>query len=151
MQEISQDIIRQLESRGAAPIPRWRFILVRSAFWLLSAASVAVGSVAFSVGWYVFFDNDGLRVSFANLFQVIPYVWIVVLVLFILCAYWGFRQTRKGYRYSASVVVTLIVAASIVGGLVFDTFDIGPTVHKFLLSHTSFYDALIYSSEDISD
>jgi hypothetical protein len=151
MQDFSQNIITELEARGATPKPRWHFLLMRALFWLLSALSVAVGGIAFSVAWYVFFDNDGLHVTLQNLLQVIPYVWLVVLGLFILGAYAGFRQTRKGYRYATALLLTLILAASIALGLVLDNYDIGQNVHKYLLAHTGFYDGLIYSSEDTPD
>jgi hypothetical protein len=151
MDDLSQNILKELEVRGATPKPRWYFLTMRAAFWGLASLSILVGAIAVSVGWYVFFDNDGLHVSLANLFQVIPYIWIVVLVLFILCAYWGFRQTRKGYRYSAKLVVGLLLVASASAGLLFDNWDVGQNVHKYLLSHTNFYNFLIYSSEDEND
>ena len=151
MQDLSQDIIKELESRGATPKPRWHFILMRSLFWLLSVLSVVVGSIALSMTCDVFFDNDGLHVTLGNLLQVIPYVWLIILGLFIVGAYFGFRQTRKGYRYAAPLVVSMILAASVALGLLLDTYDVGQTVHKYLLTHTNFYDALIYSSEDTPD
>ncbi len=151
MEDLSQNILKELESRGTTPKPRWHFLFMRGLFWLLATASVVVGGIAFSVGWYVFFDNDGLHVTISNVLQVIPYIWIIVLATFIVCAYFGFRQTRKGYRYSASLVVGLLLAASIALGLILDTWDVGQTAHKYLLTHTNFYDALIHSSEDESD
>ena len=151
MDDLSQNILKEIEVRGATPKPRWHFLTMRAVFWALVVVSIVVGAVAVSVGWYVFFDNDGLHVTFANLFQVIPYIWILVLALFILCAYWGFRQTRKGYRYSAKLVVSLLLIASVGLGLLLDNWDVGQTVHKYLLSHTSFYNPLIYSSEDEND
>ncbi len=44
-----------------------------------------------------------------------------------------------------------MLAASVSIGLVLDAYDVGQSVHKYLLAHTNFYDALIYSSEDQPD
>src|SRR5438105_2720546 len=151
MQDHSLDIIAEIKTRGAEPRPRWHFLAWRALFWFLSTASVAVGGIAFSVAWYVFFDNDGLHVSFSNILQVIPYVWLLVLGVFVVCAYFGFRHTKKGYRYPAALVLPLLIAASIGVALALDSYDVGQTVHKYLLSHTDFYDALIYSSDDEAD
>ncbi|MDB5224815.1 MAG: hypothetical protein JWO43_437 [Candidatus Adlerbacteria bacterium] len=148
MKDLSQDILTELESRGASPKPRWYFVAMRALFWLLSAVCTVVGGIAFSVGWYVFFDNDGLHVTLGNILQVVPYAWLIVLALFVVCAYFGFRQTRKGYKYAAPLVIVLLLAASGALGLVLDNYDVGQNVHKYLLSHTDFYDGLIYSSED---
>lgn len=151
MQELSQDILKELELRGASPKPRWHFLFMRALLWLLVAVSIVVGGIAISVGWYVFFDNDGLHVTLANLFQVIPYVWLFVFAVFVMLAYLGFRKTRKGYRYPAVWVVSATFAGSVLLGLVLDRFDLGQSIHKYLLAHTNFYDALIYSSEDKPD
>ena len=151
MQNLSQDILDQLESRNATPLPRWYFVLMRGLFWLLVAVSTFVGALAFSVGWYVFFDNDGLHVTWQNIFYVIPYIWLVVLGIFVACAYTGFRHTRRGYRHSGPVLLGLILLASVALGLIFDTYDLGLKTHKYLLTHTNVYDALIYSSEDQPD
>ena len=151
MHDLSENIIKELEDRGAHPKPRWYFVLMRSLFWLLAIISTTVGAVAFSVAWYVFFDNDGLHVTLQNMFRVIPYIWLVVLTLFVVAAYLGFRQTRKGYRYAGPLILALILAGSIGGGLLLDTIDGGQKVHTYLLRDTDFYDGLIYSSDDYTD
>lgn len=148
MDDLSRNILTELDARHASPKPQWHFVLAHGAFWLLSAMSVAIGGIAMSVGWYVFFDNDGLHVTFASLFRVIPWIWIVVLIVFVVGAYFGFRQTRKGYKYSIGWVLAGILFLSAVMAVVFDHYDFGQTIHKYLLFHTNFYDALIISSED---
>lgn len=151
MDDLSRNILTELDARNASPKPRWYFVLARAAFWLLSSASVAIGGIAISVGWYVFFDNDGLHVSFSNLFKVVPWVWIAVLIIFVVAAYFGFRQTRKGYKYSVGWVLAGILFLSAALAVGFDHYDFGQTIHKYLLEHTKFYDALIISSEDQPD
>lgn len=148
MENFSQTIIKELEARGATPKPRLYFLFTRGLLLVLSLISAIVGGVAFSVGWYVFFDNDGLHATLGNIFRIIPYVWILVLIAFVILAYFGFKHTRKGYKYDAKWVFGLILLTSIVLGMVFDIYDIGQKVHKFLLNNTNFYNAIIHSSED---
>jgi hypothetical protein len=126
-------------------------------FWGLATLSVVVGGIAFSVADYVFFDNDVVRLasfqasSIQDIARSIPYVWLVILGIFMLVAYYGFRKTRKGYRYATAAIVLASIGASILLGITLSAFDFGQTVHTYLLSHTDFYDSLIHSSEDAQD
>ncbi len=154
MDTFSEHIVKEIEARGATPKPRWQFLLTRGVFWALAIASVSVGGIAFAVADFVFFDNDGI--SFATLretpiqdiAQSIPVVWLLVLALFTASAYLGFRRTRKGYRYTTTLVVLAAIGTSVVLGLALNALDFGQTVHQYLLEHTDFYDPLIHSSED---
>ena len=156
-EQLPDNIIKTIEERNLVPTPRWRFLLTRSVFWVLAVLSVVVGSIAFVVAYYVFFDNDGISLSslqqssIQDIAQSIPYIWLVILAIFTLTAYYGFRKTRKGYRYATTMVVTASIVASILLGITLNAFDFGQVVHKYLLSHTDFYDLLIHSSEDTQD
>lgn len=159
MENFSEHIVQEIAERGAIPKPRWHFLLRRSVFWTLAGLSIVIGGIAVSVASYVFFDNDGLA-AFQNaapqealrtLARSIPYIWLFVLALFTASAYFGFRQTRKGYRYDTAIVVGAAIILSLVFGLILDNLDFGQSVHKYLLSQTNVYDILIHSSEDEGD
>ncbi len=157
MNEFADKIVRELEMRKAYPKPRWHFLLSRWVFWMLAISSVLVGAVAFSVAEYVFFDNDGASLAsleksnILDLAQGIPYIWLAILGLFIFCAYYGFRQTKKAYKYATLWVVVGVITASVLFGQVLSEFDFGKLVHIYLLKHTSFYDPLIFSRDDLTD
>ncbi len=157
MDNFSQVIIKEIEARGAVPKPGWHFLLTRSAFWFLAITSVLVGAIAFAVADFVFIDNDGISLAtlqetpIQDIAQSIPFIWLLILALFTASAYFGFRHTRTGYRYATTFVVTVAIVASILLGVALNAVDFGQTVHQYLLQHTSFYDALIHSRDDLSD
>lgn len=159
MIDFSEKVISALDERSVEPKPRWHFLLKRSVFWSLAALSIFIGGIALSVAFYVFVDNDGLasvqnprfQDILRDIAQSIPYVWLIVLGLFTASAYFGFRKTRKGYRYATVKVVSIAILLSMIFGLVLDSLDFGQAVHKYLLSNTAIYDALIRSSEDEGD
>ena len=135
-----QEIVREIEARGAVPKSRWYFLASRSVFWLLAIVSVFIGAVAFAIADFVFFDNDGISKlqgsSIQDIAQAIPFVWLGVLALFTISAYYGFRRTRKGYRYATATIVVITVLVSIGLGLVLNAFDLGQNIHAFLLNLT---------------
>ncbi len=157
MENFPDNVIKEIEARGIIPKPRWHFLITRKVFWLLAVASILVGSVAFAVADFVFFDNDGISLitlrdaPIQDIVQSIPFIWLFVLGLFIASAYFGFRHTRKGYRYATILVVSCVIGVSIVIGLILNALDFGQSLHQYLLKHTGFYDSLIHSRDDEMD
>ena len=155
MNQLSDNILNELQTRKVTPRPRWHFLLKRSVFWTLGICSTLVGGAAFAVGIFVFVDNSEVgpvaieQSGIGDLAQNIPFIWLLVLALFTTSAYVGFRNTRVGYRYATAKVIVAAIIASAVLGLVLDEFDFGQKTHEFLLTHIGFYDSLIHSRDDI--
>lgn len=131
-----ESVLSEIRDRGIAPIPRWQFLASRTFAWVLAGLSVAVGGVAFSIAEFVFFDNDGpARLhgsSLEDIAQSIPFVWLAFVGFFALVAYYGFRQTRHGYRYATAWVVGIVVASSVAFGLILNAADLGQAVYQAL-------------------
>jgi glucan phosphoethanolaminetransferase (alkaline phosphatase superfamily) len=155
MNDLSKQVVEEIEARGMTPRPRWHFLIRRSVFWTLAVVSVLVGAVAFSVADYVFFDNEGVSVAvllespLEGIIQTIPFVWLFAFGLFAASAYLSLRHTRSGYRYRTAGVVLTVLVVTVALSIVLNLFDFGQGVHYFLLNHTSFYDALIHSNDDV--
>ncbi len=155
MNDFSKNIEKEIEARGMTPRPRWHFFLKRSVSWSLAIISVLIGAMAFSVADYVFFDNEGLNPAalldtpLEVIVQGIPFVWLFIFGLFCIVTYIGLRNTRSGYKYRTLGVAFAVLLATIGLGLVLNVFDFGQGVHYYLLHHTSFYDALIRSNDDL--
>ncbi|MEI7695963.1 MAG: hypothetical protein WCI64_10010 [Chlorobium sp.] len=155
----SLPVLEEIEKRHAVPIPRWRVFLKRFSFWLLAAISVVTGSIAMATALYVFFDND-FAVDHHNIHQLfvenplladiitsIPYVWLVALALFTLVAFFGFRHTKKGYRYSAPKVIASSLLASLLLSLCLNTLDVGGYIHRYLVENVHVYNNLVFANE----
>jgi hypothetical protein len=160
MPKISSELIlHEIEKRNVVPIPRWRFILKRSVFWVLAAISVITGSISMATAIYVFLDNDFIvdRANIEKLFaqrpfieevvESIPYVWLIALLLFILAAYYGFRHTKKGYRYPTIRVISGSLLLSLLLCGVMNIFDVGKYIHRYLIENIQGYDQLVFTNE----
>ncbi len=159
LKERSESILEEIEKRKAVPIPRWYFLVRQAGFWLLAALSVLTGSISMAIAIYVFIDNDFVtdkayinryltqEPGIAELVASIPYIWIMVLVLFTLVATFGFRHTKKGYRYSPLKVIATSVTASIMISVGLNTVDVGGYIHRYLVENVHVYNNLIYANE----
>ncbi len=155
----SKFILDEIEKRHVELIPRWRFLVKRLGFWLLAAISVLTGALSMATAIYVFLDNDFIedhdyinrflieRPFVAEVISSIPYIWLAALVLFTLVAFFGFRHTKKGYRYSSTKVIAASLFASLLLSLCLNTVDIGGYIHRYLIENVHVYNNLINANE----
>ncbi len=152
-------ILEEIEKRKAVLIPRWHFLVKRFGFWMLAAISVLTGAISMATAMYVFLDHDFIedhdyinrlfieRPIIADVIASIPYLWLAALALFVLIAFFGFRHTRKGYRYSATRVIAASLFASLLLSAALNTLDIGQYIHRYLIENVHVYNKLIYANE----
>ncbi|TLU82002.1 MAG: hypothetical protein FDX21_09705 [Chlorobium sp.] len=108
---------------------------------------------------YVFLDNDFIedqdyinrffieRPFVADVISSIPYIWLAALGLFTLVAFFGFRHTKKGYRYSATKVIAASIFASLFLSVGLNTVDVGGYIHRYLIENVHVYNNLIIANE----
>lgn len=155
MDTLSKDILTQIQKRGITPRPFWYFLVRRSVFWVLAILSVLVGAVALSVAHYVFFDNGGVSPSvliespLEGVFQGAPLVWLVLFGLLVASAYLSLRNTRTGYRYQAVSTLAIVTFVTIALAGVLISLDFGHAIYYYLTHSTSFYQAVVESSDDL--
>lgn len=101
-------------------------------------ASVVIGAVAVSVmmfvslhAGYAFYEatHDSAWEFFL---EVLPFVWILVLIAMVALAYYNIRHTRKGYRYPLWQLVISSLLLSIVGGGALQAAGFGYLMDKVL-------------------
>ena len=159
LKERSETILDEIEKRKVVPIPRWHFLFRQAGFWLLATVSVLTGSIAMATAIYVFIDNDFIadkdyinryftqQPGIAEVVASIPYLWLFALLLFTLVAYFGFRHTKKGYRYPTARVIFGSILASILISAGLNTVDVGGYIHRYLIENVHVYNNLIYANE----
>lgn len=119
MNKIAEKIIGKIKNEHIKPLPKWRFILKQALVWFAFIFSVSLGSMAFAVIIYAFFETDFDIFSyqpvsdFTLLLKMLPLFWLILLVLFVFFAIYGLKHTKKGYRYSLLKVLALSIGLSI--------------------------------------
>jgi hypothetical protein len=156
----SDSILHEIEKRKVVPIPRWHFLIKRFSFWILAIISVLTGSISMATAIYVFLDNDFIadqdyinryfdqQPLIEDIVKSIPYLWLTALVLFILVAYYGFRHTKKGYRYPTTRVIAGSLLLSLLLSVGLNAFDVGQVIHRYLVENVQVYNKLIYANEN---
>ena len=154
MSQITDKILDTIKGKQLKPKPRWHFIMRQILIWSTSLLSVVVGSFAFSVISFRMVNNDWEILKFINrspiahVLNTLPYIWIVLLVLFVGLAYYNARHTKGAYKYQAYwLVIGSIIISMVIGGI-FYAFGIGPRVH-YAAEKLPFIKELMYDRDKI--
>jgi hypothetical protein len=76
----------------------------------------------------------------------IPYVWLGLLAIFVLIAYYNFKYTKSGYRYETYFVVALSVVGSLLLGTFLHTLGVGERIEEKVAEKVPFYEKLVCCS-----
>lgn len=145
MTEMEKKVLDAIEQQHLVPRPHFVFFAKRSVFWSLTVLSIVLGALGVAVllfavsdyyasGWRTF-DNLPLDEAIVS----IPVLWLASMPFFIASAYFGLRNTRRGYRFRPAQIVGLCLAASIGLGAMFHVFEAGRLVNDFLASNFAYY------------
>lgn len=148
-----QKILDRIDHERVAPSPRWRFRVRNYTMWALWALTVIVGAVAVSILLYVsahigFSLYEATHPTWLSfLVDMLPYLWIFVFALMTFLAYWNYRCTKCGYRYSLWQVLTSSIAFSILGGAMLYMFGFAHQIDSQLGESMPMYPSL----EDVEE
>lgn len=127
------------------PKPRWQFLLRDYSVWILGAVSLILGSLSFSVVLFMLVNNDWdiyaqLSNSFVKfLFTTLPYFWLVFLILFLLVAYYNFKNTKKGYKFPFYKISLLSIFSSMFIGMLLYNFGVAQVIEDSFNSRVPYY------------
>lgn len=149
---LSDKIIERIETEQIEAIPRWRFLFWGGLFWMFAVLSVILGGLAVSATLFLLAGRylSGLLVisyDLTKLLLLIPYLWLVAFVLFILITHVSIKHTKKGYRYGFKFIIFASVILSFILGSIFYFVGIGEITHEYL-NKIPLYNYATYDADD---
>jgi hypothetical protein len=150
---ISDQILDKI--KNVKPKPRWQFLFKDYMVWFLASLALVVSSLSFAVVLYMMIDNDwDVYTSISNsllefVFLTLPYFWLLFLGIFILIAYYYFRHTKKGYKFSLSKIFLASLIINILMGTFLYNIGVGKTIDNVVSQKVPFYKELINRRQHI--
>ncbi|MFC1598941.1 hypothetical protein ACFL2U_02975 [Patescibacteria group bacterium] len=144
-QEISQKILQTIKSKKIEPKPKCYFIAYNVIIWFLSMLGLLIGSLSFAVILYIIINNDwdvykNINDSFWKfLLLTLPYLWLILLAIFIGFAYYNFKLTKKGYKFPFIIIIISYILISIIIGSILYSFGVGQAIDQALTEKTPLY------------
>jgi len=151
--ELSNKIIKRIETEQIEAIPRWRFLFWRGLFWLFAFVSIIIGSLAVGAILFLIADHYLKNIlvvphDITEFLLMIPYLWFVVFVLFLVIARTSVKHTKGGYRHSLRRIVLVSIVLSAIFGTIFYLVGISEITHKFLNNNVPLYNFVTRDSDD---
>lgn len=114
-----QDIVRRIKEEKIKPIPKWRWLLKETLYWMALVFLIVFGSLVFSFLMLNLFDfHFGTREMamhptigkyFLIFVRTMPLVWFFLAILLVFLSVMIFGKTKHGYRYQNLLVVSVVV------------------------------------------
>lgn len=121
----SEKLLQAIKEQEIKPVPKWRFTLRNSLLIIAFLLAVLLGSLAFSVILFAIQQTDFKVVSHLThsrmelFLGLLPFFWILMLVVFLAIAIYSIQYAPKGYKFSAPKWVGFSAALSILLGTFF--------------------------------
>ncbi|MEI6887084.1 MAG: hypothetical protein WCK31_02490 [bacterium] len=122
MDKLSKNVLEKIKENNVKPLPKWEFLLKKYFILAVFTINLILGSFGFSLTIYLISNNEVLTdTSLAsNLGELlvfsIPFVWILFTIFCIFVAYYNFKHSEEGYKYSIFKVMLISIGISIILG-----------------------------------
>lgn len=118
--DLGHKVLDTIKDKQIKPKSHWEFLLKDSAVWILFGLSIFVGSLASSVIIFLLRHDPSVTSlsvhPLKDLMLKIPYFWIVLLVIFLLVAFYNAKHTKHGYRYNSYLIIIISILLSLITG-----------------------------------
>ena len=125
MCNITKDTLEKIKKDDIKPTPKWHFLLKSWVMWVAFGVALVIGAMSVSISLFLISNEDfELHEEFERGFGEhvllsLPYVWLVLLVLFLAVAVYNFHHTRGGYKFKSILIWLASIIASLILGVAF--------------------------------
>ena len=124
-EDLKSKVLELIERDKIKPKTKLYFSIKDKTLWSLMLISILICSAAFSVMIFSFTNSEleFYQMTHDNfmdfVLSIMPYLWIVVFVMFAIVGYENFKHTNKGYKYSFIVIIIFGLIINLLFGLIF--------------------------------
>ncbi len=144
-----ENFLHKIKEGHFSPKPKWQFLLKNSLIWILGILSLILGAISTSLVFYMLNSEDARAYGrtggnlLEKLLFIVPFFWLVCLVIFALSVYFYVKHTKKGYKYSTSKIILAIIALSLIFGGVLNALGLDRVIDDVLGERAPLYDRVI--------
>lgn len=128
---LKDSVIATIEQENVCPRSKWFFVCKETLVWVFWGLSVAIGALAVAVSLFVISHSqyalyEATHENYLTFFiEALPFLWIFLFAVTAYLAVTNLRNTKRGYKFSALLVVTSSLVLSLAGGAVLQLFGFG--------------------------
>ena len=122
MKDFKDNILQGITSGEIKAQSKWRFLAHDYFFWFLTGISTLLGALALSsILHRIAVEQVPLAPHLRNLetipvfIQTLPFLWLVVLAVLGLAAWFNFKKTSKAYRHQLLALLGMMLISMLLG------------------------------------
>lgn len=144
-----EEILKTIQTKNIHPKPKIFFWAKYGLFWLLSAIALFFGSLSFSTLVFIIANQDWDIYPRFNLspisfcLTVLPYFWLVFLIIFAIVGYFNFRHTKRGYKISLLLIIFVYLIITILSGYTLYQKGWGQKLEQLAADQVPYYNQMI--------
>ncbi|MFZ2975973.1 MAG: hypothetical protein WA055_05110 [Candidatus Moraniibacteriota bacterium] len=151
---ISQKVIEKIRQEKISPKSRWNFLFCRSAIIVLLIFCVIAGAVSLGIIFSIFSQFEAGKIisrphGAGILFWSLPFVWIILLVLFLILSVAEFVKTRRGYRYQTKYVGGIFLIIIVIVGTFLYAFNFSDKAEDYLSENFPAYNKIVRTPQKV--
>lgn len=153
---VAEKVLAFIEKENIQPHSKWYFFFTNEFFWALGITSICIGAFSFAIILLTYFNAEPgyYQVDYDSyadfLFEWIPIIWIISFSFFIYLGYKNIQHTKRGYRYSLSLIVLGSVLLSIIGGIMLFVYGLAGALDRQFERHVPMYRSVQELKKDVA-
>lgn len=152
---LKNQVLEKIRKESIKPTEKWKIDLANDVFWsgfiflsLLSGLSLSALVYMLSQADWNFPSSAAIgRVEYV--LSVLPYFWIVLLLVFLVLSHYNLRSTKKGYRYEFGKIAGVTFLIVIVSGTIIYVAKAHVAVDEVFFRKVPFYVKLANPKEAV--
>lgn len=141
---LAERVFETIDTRGVEPKPHWHFLLHEWVVWGIACSMFLVGSVATALSLYIvdasfFVERHIVQTDLGRIFGMLPWVWLVLVVVAVAYAVYALTSTEHGYRWHVGYLVLAALFLSVCTGYALNRFGMGEAIDRYLLTQVALY------------
>ncbi len=144
MKKTSEKIIEKIKEENIKPKPIWYFHLAKSFLYLFSTLAIILGGLALSLVSYLLINQDWL-IPWPNFFYLIPYAWLITLLILYLLAYLNFKNYKRAYKFNKKQLLIFIFSSSILIAIFLNSANLPAKLHETFSKKSESYQKIFDS------
>lgn len=153
MEKLIAETIGKIKKENIKPEPRWRYLAKKYSAWLSFFAIALVGAAALSTAYFLVSQLDWdlypatHRRPVFYFLSLLPYLWIILLMILAFLAFFNLRKTENGYRYNFSKIALSVLGCLFVFGLLMVFSGFGEKINGTMARGFPGYGKLVTTKE----
>ncbi len=120
MEKPLKKAIELIKEKKIKPDPKWKHLAVKYLIWIIFFILIFASALCFAVAYYLasqldwdlhLYENKNF---FSDIISLSPWIWILMMALFLLASLFNLRKTEGGYRWSRKKIALISLGTAFV-------------------------------------